>query len=116
MFEISVNDGIIKYLYRLDVKIVEKIFFYEEVIQFILFILKNEIFSIVLKNVWESYRLQNQDSDRVMNFENSGDFILKDLLNKRNKNIFLDVNEKYLEFNVINYICSSIEDIFGGKG
>lgn len=93
MFEISVNDGIIKYLYRLDVKIVEKIFFYEEVIQFILFILKNEIFSIVLKNVWESYRLQNQDSDRVMNFENSGDFILKDLLNKRNKNIFLDVNE-----------------------
>lgn len=93
MFEISVNDGIIKYLYRLDVKIVDKIFFYEEVIQFILFILKNEIFSIVLKNVWESYRLQNQDSDRVMNFENSGDFILKDLLNKRNKNIFLDVNE-----------------------
>lgn len=93
MFEISVNDGIIKYLYRLDVKIVEKIFFYEEVIQFILFILKNEIFSIVLKNVLESYRLQNQDSDRVMNFENSGDFILKDLLNKRNKNIFLDVNE-----------------------
>lgn len=93
MFEISVNDGIIKYLYRLDVKIVEKIFFYEEVIQFMLFILKNEIFSIVLKNVWESYRLQNQDSDRVMNFENSGDFILKDLLNKRNKNIFLDVNE-----------------------
>lgn len=93
MFEISVNDGIIKYLYRLDVKIVEKIFFYEEVIQFILFILKNEIFSIVLKNVWESYRLQNQNSDRVMNFENSGDFILKDLLNKRNKNIFLDVNE-----------------------
>lgn len=93
MFEISVNDGIIKYLYRLDVKIVEKIFFYEEVIQFILFILKNEIFSIVLKNVWESYRLQNQDSDRVMNFENSGDFILKDLLDKRNKNIFLDVNE-----------------------
>lgn len=93
MFVISVNDGIIKYLYRLDVKIVEKIFFYEEVIQFILFILKNEIFSIVLKNVWESYRLQNQDSDRVMNFENSGDFILKDLLNKRNKNIFLDVNE-----------------------
>lgn len=93
MFEISVNDGIIKYLYRLDVKIVEKIFFYEEVIQFILFILKNKIFSIVLKNVWESYRLQNQDSDRVMNFENSGDFILKDLLNKRNKNIFLDVNE-----------------------
>lgn len=93
MFEISVYDGIIKYLYRLDVKIVEKIFFYEEVIQFILFILKNEIFSIVLKNVWESYRLQNQDSDRVMNFENSGDFILKDLLNKRNKNIFLDVNE-----------------------
>lgn len=93
MFEISVNDGIIKYLYRLDVKIVEKIFFYEEVIQFILFILKNEIFSIVFKNVWESYRLQNQDSDRVMNFENSGDFILKDLLNKRNKNIFLDVNE-----------------------
>lgn len=93
MFEISVNDGIIKYLYRLDVKIVGKIFFYEEVIQFILFILKNEIFSIVLKNVWESYRLQNQDSDRVMNFENSGDFILKDLLNKRNKNIFLDVNE-----------------------
>lgn len=93
MFEISVNDGNIKYLYRLDVKIVEKIFFYEEVIQFILFILKNEIFSIVLKNVWESYRLQNQDSDRVMNFENSGDFILKDLLNKRNKNIFLDVNE-----------------------
>lgn len=93
MFEISVNDGIIKYLYMLDVKIVEKIFFYEEVIQFILFILKNEIFSIVLKNVWESYRLQNQDSDRVMNFENSGDFILKDLLNKRNKNIFLDVNE-----------------------
>lgn len=93
MFEISVNDGIIKYLYRLDVKIVEKIFFYEEVIQFILFILKNEIFSIVLKNVWESYRLQNQDSDRVMNFKNSGDFILKDLLNKRNKNIFLDVNE-----------------------
>lgn len=93
MFEISVNDGIIKYLYRLDVKIVEKIFFYEEVIQFILFILKNEIFSIVLKNVWESYRLQNQDSDRVMNFGNSGDFILKDLLNKRNKNIFLDVNE-----------------------
>lgn len=93
MFEISVNDGIIKYLYRLDVKIVEKIFFYEEVIQFILFILKNEIFSIVLKNVWESYRLQNQDSDRVMNFENNGDFILKDLLNKRNKNIFLDVNE-----------------------
>lgn len=93
MFEISVNDGIIKYLYRLDVKIVEKIFFYEEVIQFILFILKNEIFSIVLKNVWESYRLQNQDSDRVMNFENSGDFILKDLLNIRNKNIFLDVNE-----------------------
>lgn len=93
MFVISVNGGIIKYLYRLDVKIVEKIFFYEEVIQFILFILKNEIFSIVLKNVWESYRLQNQDSDRVMNFENSGDFILKDLLNKRNKNIFLDVNE-----------------------
>lgn len=93
MFEISVNDGIIKYLYRLDVKIVEKIFFYEEVIQFILFILKNEIFSIVLKNVWESYRLQIQDSDRVMNFENSGGFILKDLLNKRNKNIFLDVNE-----------------------
>lgn len=93
MFEISVNDGIIKYLYRLDVKIVEKIFFYEEVIQFILFILKNEIFSIVLKNVWESYRLQNQDNDRVMNFENSGDFILKDLLDKRNKNIFLDVNE-----------------------
>lgn len=93
MFEISVNDGIIKYLYRLDVKIIEKIFFYEEVIQFILFILKNEIFSIVLKNVWESYRLQNQDSDRVMNFENNGDFILKDLLNKRNKNFFLDVNE-----------------------
>lgn len=93
MFVISVNDGIIKYLYRLDVKIVEKIFFYEEVIQFILFILKNEIFSIVLKNVWESYRLQNQDSDRVMNFKNSGDFILKDLLDKKNKNIFLDVNE-----------------------
>lgn len=93
MFEISVNDGIIKYLYRLDVKIVEKIFFYEEVIQFILFILKNEIFSIVLKNVLESYRLQNWDSDRVMNFENSSDFILKDLLDKRNKNIFLDVNE-----------------------
>lgn len=115
-FEISVNDGTIKHSHRLDVKTAEKIFSHEEVTQFILLILKNETLSTALKNVWESYRSQNQDSDRVTNFENSGDLILKDLLNKRNKNIFLDVNEQYLEFNVINQTCNSIEDTLRGKG
>lgn len=115
-FEISVNDGTIKHSHRLDVKTAEKIFSHEEVTQFILLILKNETLSTALKNVWESYRSQNQDSDRVTNLENSGDLILKDLLNKRNKNIFLDVNEQYLEFNVINHTCSSIEDTLRGKG
>lgn len=115
-FAISVNDGAIKHSHRLDVKTAEKIFSHEEVTQFILLILKNETLSTALKNVWESYRSQNQGTDKVTNFENSGDLILKDLLNKRNKNVFLDVNEKHSELNVINQTCNSIEDDLRGKG
>lgn len=115
-FAFSVIDGTIEHSHRLGVKTAEKIFSHEEVSQFISLILKNETLSTALKNVWESYRSQNQDTDKVTNFENSGDLILKDLLNKRNKNIFLDVNEKYLELNVINQTCNSIEDNLRGKG
>lgn len=101
-----------------DVKISKRVFSMEEVSEFIVMILNNEHVMVALKTVWKKYFRNSEklfsDSENE-NFESEADIMLKDILNKRNKNTFLDVNEKY-EFNVINRTCKIIEKSLSRKG
>jgi hypothetical protein len=94
-----------------DAEFSRRVFSVEAVSEFIVKILNNEHIMVALKTVCKKYL---RDSEKLLsdsvneNFEKEADVMLKDILSKKNKNTFLDVNEKY-EFNVINGTCTNIE-------
>ncbi|XP_062618843.1 bifunctional heparan sulfate N-deacetylase/N-sulfotransferase 3-like [Saccostrea cucullata] len=106
-------------LYQKDDMFNNIFFSAEDVTDFILLILKNENVMVTLQTLWEKY---SRDKGKLLNdqiknekFENKANIMLRDILNKKNKNVFLDVNEKY-EFSVLNRTCHNIERDLQGRG
>lgn len=96
-------------------KVDEKIFSADEVTHFILLILKNETVTDALKSVMEEHNRQYHKKGTKLTFEASANMMLKDILHGRNKNFFLDVDERH-DFDVINRTCTSIEKSLSKKG
>ncbi|XP_022299236.2 uncharacterized protein LOC111108042 [Crassostrea virginica] len=96
-------------------KVDEKIFSADEVTHFILLILKNETVTDALKSVMEDHNRQYHKNGTKLTFEASANMMLRDILHGRNKNFFLDVDERH-DFDVINRTCTSIEKSLSKKG
>ncbi|XP_061187762.1 uncharacterized protein LOC133195824 [Saccostrea echinata] len=116
IFSFSLNQ---QHVYQTDGMLNNRFFSAEDVTDFILLILKDKNVMVALQTVWKK---TSRDKEKLLydlikneKFEDKANFMLKDILNKRNKNVFLDINEKY-EFSVLNRTCQNIERDLQGRG